>query len=147
MKYIVIVILILIGLYYVYPLVIGPEQVIKDVNAFVEDDDIVIQIGFSVPVRYENHFPEKFGEALQIKFRLISLGKVKKKEIIGRDALRPEMAKLTSLVNISYEGNVPGGPFLTLLFSRPVEFEVREDSSLQSLIVVLPKQAVVKSKS
>lgn len=139
--------ILLAAAYYVYPLLVGPSHVIKDVNAFVEDDNVVIQVNFNAPIRYEDHFPQNYGQALQVKFRLIALHNTEEKEVIAQEAIRPELAKLTSLVNITFEGNVPDGPLLTFLFNRPVEYEVHQDKSLHGLVVVLPKSKLVKAES
>lgn len=138
-RYLVVMLLLLVGIFYAYPFIVGPKQVIEDVSAFTEGDAIIVQVNFSVPVRYQDHFPAGFGELLQLKFRLITLNKIEKNEVVASDALRPELVKAISLANISYEGNVPGGPFLTFLFTRPVKYKVRQNTSLHSLVVEFPQ--------
>lgn len=147
MKYIISTAILIIVFVYAYPIIFGPSQVIEGVNVFTIDKNIIVQIDFSVPVRYENHFPEKTGEMLQIKCRLITLAQINNKEIISMETLRPELVKQISLVNITFEGGVPGGPYVTLLFNKPVEYEVREDSQLKSLFVFFAKNKLTNSKS
>ena len=139
MKHLIAGIVFIVVLVYSYPVIFGPSQVIESVDIFTEDETIVLQVDFSVPVRYENHFPESMGEILQIKCRLVSLGGANEKEIVSPTTLRPELVDQISLVNVTYEGGVPGGPFLTILFSEPVKYQVREDTQLKSLFVVFPK--------
>ncbi len=142
MKYFLVAIAALAGLYYAYPLIVGPDRVIDDVTAFTEDNAIVLQVHFSVPVRYENHFPQRTGEFLQVKARLVSLGVSAWKETLGRGNVRPELADKIGLVTVAYEGDAPGGPFVTLLFNHPTTFEVRQEQSFDSLMVVFPQPKV-----
>lgn len=141
MKYLIAILVVALGFYYAWPLITGPSRVIEDVTAFSENDAVVVQINFAVPVRYENHFPERSGEFLQIKFRLVSLGKTPWKESLGLSKVRPELAAQLGLVNIAFEGDVEGGPLVTFIFNRPVEFQLRQDPGVSSLMVVFPARA------
>ena len=141
MKYLIAIVTVALGFYYAWPLITGPSRVIEDVTAFSENDAVVMQVNFAVPVRYENHFPERSGEFLQVKLRLVSLGKTKWKESLGLSKVRPELAKQVGLVNIAYEGDVEGGPLVTFLFTRAAEFELRQDTGMSSLTVVFPARA------
>lgn len=147
MKYLISGLVFIVVLIYAYPVLFGPSNVVKEVDIFTEDENVVLQIDFDVPIRYEDHFPEKMGEILQVKFRLVSLSNVTRKEVISPETLRPELVDLISLVNITFEGGVPGGPLLTLLFSKPVTYEVREDVQLKSLFVVFSKVKLMNGKS
>ena len=100
-----------------------------------------------MPVRYENHFPERSGEFLQVKLRLVSLGKTQWKESLGLSKVRPELAKQVGLVNIAFEGDVEGGPLVTFLFTRTTEFELRQDTGMNTLMVVFPVGAPLPGAS
>jgi len=147
LKYVISLIAFVIVLFYAYPVIFGPSNVIEAVDIFVENDNIVVQIDFSIPVRYENHFPEKKGEMLQVKCRLVSLAQIKRKEIVNLGTLRPELVKQISLMNITFEGGVQGGPYLTLLFSEPVEYQVKESPQLKSMFVIFAKNKTLNNKS
>ena len=138
MKYLIAILVVALGFYYAWPLIIGPSRVIEDVTAFSENDTVVVQVNFAVPVRYENHFPERNGEFLQIKLRLVSLGKTQWRESLGLSKVRPELAKQLGLVNVAFEGDVEGGPMITFLFNRPAEFQLRQDTGMNTLMVVFP---------
>ena len=114
---------------------------LEDVTAFSENNAVVVQVNFSVPVRYEDHFPQRSGEFLQIKLRLVSLGSTQWKESLGLSKVRPELARQIGLVNVAFEGDVEGGPLVTFLFNRTVEFELRQDSGTNTLMVVFPVRA------
>lgn len=147
MKQVIAVIIFVVVLGYAYPVIFGPSQVIEAVDIFTEDETIVVQVDFGVPVRYENHYPDKSGEILQVKVRLVSLSGISQKEIVSITTLRPELVEQISLVNLSYEGGVPGGPLLTMLFSEPVKYEIRPDPQLKSLFVVFPKANLKKNNT
>ena len=147
MKYLISGLVFIVVLIYAYPVLFGPSNVVEGVDIFTEDENVILQIDFDVPIRYEDHFPETSGEILQVKFRLVSLSEVTRKEVISPETLRPELVELISLVNITFEGGVPGGPLLTLLFSKPVTYEVREDAQLKSVFIVFSKAKLMKNKS
>lgn len=130
-----------LGFYYAWPLITGPSRVLEDVTAFSENNTVVMQVNFSVPVRYEDHFPQRSGEFLQIKLRLVSLGATQWKESLGLSKVRPELARQIGLVNVAFEGDVEGGPLVTFLFNRTAEFELRQDSGTNTLLVVFPVRA------
>ncbi len=117
----------------------APETVLDDVIVFEEGDKLVVQIKFNLPVRYENHFPEGFGDFLQIKVRIVSLMGGKTNEYLNRDAILPGFIERVPIVGIAYEGNVPGGPFLSLKFSDPIKFQVGEDLNTSSIVIHVPK--------
>lgn len=139
MKYIIAAVIAILGFYYAYPLIIGPDHVIDDVTAFTENNTVVVQVNFAVPVRYENHFPQKNGEFLQVKTRLVSLGKTHWRESVGLGNVRHELARQIGLVNVAFEGDTEGGPLVTFLFNRVTEFQIRQDTSMTTLVVVFPK--------
>ncbi len=141
MKSLIAIIVVALGFYYAWPLIIAPSRVIEDVTAFSENGAVVVQVNFIVPVRYENHFPEHNGEFLQVKLRLISLGKTQWRESLGLSKVRPELAKQVGLVNVAFEGDVEGGPLITFLFTRAAEFELRQDTGMNTLMVVFPVPA------
>jgi hypothetical protein len=141
-KYLIAIVVAALGFYYAWPLITGPSRVIDEVTAFSENNAVVVQVNFAVPVRYENHFPERNGEFLQVKMRLVSLGKTQWKESLGLSKVRPELAKQIGLVNVAYEGDVEGGPLVTFLFNRPVEFELRQDTGMNAFMVAFPMRAL-----
>jgi hypothetical protein len=42
------------------------------------------------------------------------------------------------LIEVVYEGDIIGGPFLTLLFRYPVDYKVQQGADFRSLIVAVP---------
>lgn len=130
---------VVVGLIYAFSALRPPGQVLDDILVFGEGSRAVIQVRFSIPVRYENHVPEKEGEVLQIKVRTVSISGGDTREYRGRESLLRGFAEQVPLIDVAYEGDVPGGPFLTLRFSKPVKYQVREDVSNKSILISVPK--------
>lgn len=147
MKYFVGFILLGLGIAYLYPLFFEHENVIEDVVMFTDNDKAVVQVQFSSPLRYENHYPETGGQFLQVKFRLVTPIQPSIRQTVSQEKMKTDVVNLTSLANISYEGNVPGGPLLTMLFTRPVEYDVSVSEDLESIIVEIPIQAPSVARS
>jgi hypothetical protein len=84
-----------------------------------------IDIAFGIPLVYQKHFPQKYGEIVQIQLRLDDDGtrEIHKEVREGGELLTAE-GKSSVLVYITYEEGVPGGPYLTLRFAHPVKFDV-----------------------
>lgn len=118
----------------------APDEIIDDILVFEQGDSVVIQTRFAVPVRYENHFPEGEGEVLQVKVRTVTLTGGDKNQYIGRGALLRGFAEQVPLTDVAYEGGVPGGPFVTYRFSRPVHYGITEDLAERSLLIRIPQR-------
>ena len=132
-------ILVLLVLMYGLQLVTAPDEVIDDILVFEEGDAVVIQTKFAIPVRYENHFPEGQGKVLQVKVRTVSLTGGDQNQYIGRGALLRGFAERVPLMDVAYEGGVPGGPFVTFRFKRAVHYTIAEDLAERSLLVKIPQ--------
>lgn len=127
-----------LGLLYLLDVFTLPEKVLDDVVVFDEGTQVVLQVKFAVGVRYESHFPTGRTDFLQIKLREVSFGGTKKNEYIGGESILPGFAEKVPVLDIAYEPNVPGGPFLSVRFKEPVSVQVSEDSSLRAINVSMP---------
>lgn len=137
-KKILLATLVLLLLIYVVGLMQTPDKVVEDVVVFEENDRVVLQVKFNMPVRYENHFPESRSRFLQIKLRTITIGEVERNEYINSDAILPGFLEKVPLAELAFEGRVPDGPFLSLRFREPVSYQVQEDVGLRSIFINLP---------
>jgi len=138
LKYVIGIVLLVLGVYYILPLFTSTDQVIEDVVMFTDNDKAIVQVHFTGPIRYEDHFPSGNSNFLQVKLRMVSLSQPKIRQVVSQEKLKTDVVQRTSLANISYEGDVPGGPLLTFLFTRPVDFAVKTSDSLDSIIVEIP---------
>ncbi len=97
----------------------------------------VIEVGFTLPIRYVRHFPPDKGDELRIKLDPIAVSPVDQPALGMRESLRPVPSGNASLIEVIFEGDMEGGPFLTLDFSRAVSFAVRQGTDFRSLVVAV----------
>jgi len=113
------------------------DRVLGDLQISVEEGYAVIKVGFNFPVRYVRHFPIDSGKELRVKLSPISVGAVDQDALSERESIRPSTGDLPVLLEVAYEGDMPGGPFLTLLFQQEREYLVAQGSDFRSLIIVI----------
>jgi len=117
---------------------ISSETVLQDIKLVKQGDIVLIDIDFGLPLLYQKHFPQKFGEILQVQ---LSLNEDENrrihKEVRQANDIQAPAGLEGFLIYVTYEEGVPGGPYLTLRFSRAVNFEVRAGSSLESLTIAV----------
>jgi len=125
------------------------DRVLGKLKIAVEEDYAVIEVGFNFPVRYVRHFPYESGKELRIKMAPISVGAVDQDALFERESIRPSPGELPTLLEVAYEGDMPGGPFLTLLFQQELEYLVVQGPDFRSLIIVvgLPAETTPSSTS
>ena len=112
------------------------ETVLDDVKIIPKEDSTIIEIDLGLPLGYVKHFPQTFGEILQIQLLLDKTTDRKiHKEVRQGNDIKPPPGHEPILIYVTYEEGVPGGPYLTLRFSHPVRFEVQAGSSLTTLTV------------
>ncbi|MDH5547202.1 MAG: hypothetical protein OEZ43_16565 [Gammaproteobacteria bacterium] len=114
-----------------------PSNILADVLVAEHRGSLELQIKFNIPVRYEDHTPKNSGHIVQIKVRPVSFSDTGKNEYLGSETILPGFAAQVPITDVAYEGAVPGGPLLTLRFSKPVTFTVTEDADFSSIILHL----------
>ncbi|MGD8558865.1 MAG: hypothetical protein PVH04_04340 [Gammaproteobacteria bacterium] len=115
------------------------QQVLKDIKIERRDENTThYSFDFGIPLNYVKHFPAKTGEILQIQMLMDEdQGREIHKEVRqGKELAAPDGFDQL-LIYVTYEEGVPGGPYLTLRFARPVSFDVQAGDSLTSLSIVV----------
>jgi hypothetical protein len=92
------------------------------------------QIGFSFPVRYINHFPQSEGKEVRIQLKPLTVGPLEEQDLSDREAFSPAEDEVL-LNNVIYEGDMQGGPYLTVQFSQAVQFTVAQGTDFRSVNV------------
>ena len=115
-------------------------QPIKDIilnDAVVRERSgcATVRIQFNFPLRYKRHFPYDSGDDLRIHIDPILHTSEGHEIVFEREAVRVENEDLLPLINVIYDGQTPGGPYLTLHFSETVRFAVAQGKDYRSLIV------------
>ncbi len=119
-------------------------QAVPAANGLLEDVVVsrsagraIIEISFNCTMRYVTHFPQDSGDELRVKVSPVRLCPGDELAVKGTDAEEPRDAELAELTEVIYEGDTPGGPFLTLYFRRAVAFEVSQGSDFRSIKVTV----------
>jgi len=117
----------------------APETIFDDVLVSEEGSLIVMHVKTNLPMRYVDHLPEGPSDFIQIHVRPISLLGADKNEYMGNEAILPGFIEQVPILDVAYEGSVPGGPFISLRFKQPVNFQIKEDPDLQGVLLYFPK--------
>lgn len=105
------------------------------------EETTTIRISLTSPVRYIRHFPSESGDELLIKILLFDVGSDNRDALFGRETLVPFSNEDLPLTEVVYEGDIENGPYLSLFFSRRVDFEVQQGTDSRSIVVYINKTA------
>lgn len=112
--------------------------VVNSVEARVtREGESELHIRFNTPMNYLSHTPSGRGQTLQIRLRPIVTGGAGDVEVNGRSIHSWNPTPGVPLIDVQYEGDLPGGQTLTLRFSRPVAYTVRSAPDLRSIVVTI----------
>jgi len=122
-------------------------RMLEDVSVRAADGGTELAVHFSFPLRYLRHFPEVKGRTLQIALTAINISDIDRSLLGRRESIRVPDELVDDVVDISYEGDLPGGPYLTLRFYQDLHFEVRPGSDFRSIRILLPEIPLPSSDS
>lgn len=130
-----ILIMLLSGVGYFYVTYFGekPDGLIDDLTLTSDATGSNLGIDFTTPVRYLGHYPNSYGEVLQIRIRAISFAGFENNISIFDRVIKSGSSGDSLIEDVRFEGNVPGGPFVVLKFIKPVNFKVVEGDGLRSM--------------
>ena len=107
-------------------------NVMTDVSVKTAGGCNTVVVHFNVPIRYMNHFPHGRGNELRIQLKPLAVSSVDAQSILGREAFSP-LEGTTALSDVIYEGDMDGGPYLSLQFNRNVHFMVAQGTDFRSM--------------
>ena len=113
------------------------DKVLEEVDLVQRDGEIVIEVQFSFPMRYRSHVPADRGEELRIRLLPVRVPSSDLDAVPRRESVIPEYAGAASVDEVIYEGDIEGGPYLTIRFMRPVSYEVIPGSDYRSVRVIV----------
>jgi hypothetical protein len=111
------------------------NRVLSGYQVVVERKCWLFKINFNHRIRYSSHFPLSFGAELRIMLRPIDPRQFDLDGGSAREALRPPQDRRAGISAIQYEAAIAEGPTLTIIFDRPVNFDVAGGADFQSLVV------------
>jgi hypothetical protein len=112
------------------------EIEVRDGGALAE-----IRIGFTLPMRYQTHFPAEQGEMVRVSFQAIALDDP---EIIRRNESRkspPNKIIPAFTVSYNYQNScyaVRDPVCLVIQFDRPVSYKIRQSEDDRSFYLYVP---------
>lgn len=115
--------------------------VLQHVRVIPADSAHWIIIDFGTRMNYLRHFPYTVGTVVQIQLRAdqtaefepLSAASGARIDTRRRESLAPSTRLDEPLAFVTYEGQVPGGPYLTVRFKWAVNFTVQEGSDGRSI--------------
>jgi len=128
---------------------VGSEPVRKKLLDQLDVQDggevTTIRISLTSRVRYIRHFPYASGEELRIKITLFDVSHDNREAFFSRETLVPFDADDLPLEEVVYEGDIEGGPYLTLFFNHRVDFKVQQGTDSRSIVVSFSNSATAKA--
>jgi hypothetical protein len=109
--------------------------IVDDIEIVETEGCAIVNIRFNFPVRYMRHFPYNSGEDLRIQLESIVSSAEESAALRTRERVALAPGEAASLSEVLFEGNIDGGPFLSLFFTRPVGFKVKQGSDFRSLVI------------
>ena len=111
------------------------KKLLDQLDVQSEEEITTIRISLTSRVRYIRHFPYDSGAELRIKITLFDVSQDNREAFFGRETLVPFDHDDLPLEEVVYEGDIEGGPYVTLFFSRRVDFEVQQGTDSRSVVV------------
>jgi hypothetical protein len=117
------------------------KKILDELDVQEGEEVTTIRISLTSRVRYIRHFPYESGEELRIKILLFDVSRDNREAFFSRETLVPFDSKDLPLNEVVYEGDTESGPYLTLFFSRRVDFGVQQGTDSRSIVVYINKSA------
>jgi len=116
------------------------KKMLDELEINSSGETTTIRISMTTRVRYDRHFPHASGRQLLIRITPFDVGTDDRDALNQREALAPADSR-SLLEEVIYEGDIEGGPYLTLLFSHCVEYRVQQGGDFRSIEVYVKESA------
>jgi hypothetical protein len=113
------------------------DKVLDEVEIVESEGNVFVEVLFSFPLRYRSHFPQENGDELRIQLQPVRVPVSDVNAVPRREAVVPRYADVASVDEVIYEGDITGGPYLTVRFTRPVSYQVVPGSDYRSVRVII----------
>ncbi len=117
------------------------KKILDTLEVFEDEAVTTLRISLTTRVRYVRHFPYESGQELRIKITPFDISRDNADALLERETLVPSRHEDLPLIEVVYEGDIQDGPYLTLFFSRRVDFWVEQGSDSRSILVYVDEVA------
>lgn len=117
------------------------KKILDRLDVHETDAVTTVRISLTTRVRYDSHFPYESGKELRIRITPFGISADDLKALFKRETLVPYEHEDLPLDEVVYEGDIEGGPYLTLFFNRCVDFWVEQGRDSRSIVVYVDEVA------
>jgi len=112
-------------------------QILDEVSLEEHQECRFIEVKFNIPMRYIKHFPFESGTDLRIQLHPLAINPSDESAQFRREYPGTVSSDVADIADVIFEGDVEGGPFLTLYFHNPVSFRVWQGADFRSLVIAI----------
>lgn len=116
-----------------------PDRILDSIIVAHEDEADAVHISLNISARYLSHFPHQTGNELRIRIRLFDVRPDDRDALVKRESIVPFGDDQKLLREVVYEGDMDGGPYLTVFFSQAVNFRVEQGRDSRSIVVYIER--------
>lgn len=115
------------------------EGIMSDLDIYTgtECEPEIAVVQMNIPIRYISHFPKKKGNRVRIRIRPLAVSALDEDSLDERESRAPAFRRKTLLREATFEGDINGGPFVTLRLNEQSIFYVFQGPDFRSLWVVI----------
>ena len=113
------------------------DKVLDEVRLELHDGEPAIVVRFAFPLRYVSHFPLDGGAELRIRLQPVRVPASDLDALFRREAVAPHHADVAAVDEVVYEGDMDGGPYLTVYFTHPVRYRVIPAPDYRGLLIIV----------
>lgn len=121
------------------------DPVLGDVTIATTPGCTTIRVAFDIPIAYLRHFPYESGETLLVFVWPLGRDPRNPDSQLPRETALIPPSKFTALRDIVLEGDAPGGPYLSIVFTHKLAYEVRQGRDYRSIVVYVPSPGASES--
>jgi len=133
----VLIVFSILATFFAHVAVVRPQplrrEILKDIYVEKRDDFVRVEMEFNFPIRYVNHFPQDKGDELRIRLEPLLFEDTR--ILLSRESIKIPYEIEEIVSEITYEGDIQGGPYLTVRFNEEVRYSVFQGSDFRSLVI------------
>ena len=113
------------------------DRVLERVDLNIIDEQVILNVQLSFPFRYLSHFPLDESRELRIRLQPVRVPSSDIGAVSRREGVVPADADSAAVDEVIYEGDIAGGPYLTIRFTGTMRYEVIPGADYRSINILL----------